>query len=636
MPVLIVGPLQHDDEFIPADAEDRTVLPGVADQLAGAADIGVPFNVSETVVDLLETVDVTDHDRKLPELSLTDLLLQRFHVFREGRFVLYARHLIPIGFFIGGAQPLFDLLLFSDLLVDIHDADDQMLVVRRPDDGQPRIHDAVSDQQPIGMRDHMFSPQHLDHGRFIQNPVKCTPILRMDHPIDVGKGFSEEVVSGRPDIETLIRVRGRKFDIVVVQHVHVVDGVVLVGQARRDLVEGRVFGQRLFDGVFLLDLMLDIHNAHDQVLPVTGPEHGHSRIGALPRHNQPVGHREGVVFLQSLQHRWLVEGGKHLLPVVRMDDHADIALGGHEKVAADGADVEILVFVGGGELDIAVRLGVDVIDHAVLPGQTLRDLREDHVFLGDIFHRLLASDLFVDVLQRDDQVVAIVDAHSHEPHMMGSVAHQQPVFHQMLLSALRGGYHEILIRDHQHLVQILRMDHPQDVFAGLLEEVAALLRDLQLPVIVAGGILRIVMGDQVHIVDRGIAVGQRFGDGVVSFGRFFCPDRLVHVQHAQDQAVLFVGGIAQDAHGVVDRLAVDHQAIHDGECGFVPQLTQERFPPQRVGHHLLVLRINHRKDVPLTIAEKILPGREQLKLLVSRIRAVAFIAACLEVDVIYA
>ena len=45
-PVLIIGTLKHDRKFIPPDTEYRAVLPGVANQLAGALDIKVSFDMS--------------------------------------------------------------------------------------------------------------------------------------------------------------------------------------------------------------------------------------------------------------------------------------------------------------------------------------------------------------------------------------------------------------------------------------------------------------------------------------------------------------------------------------------------------------------------------------------------------------
>ena len=134
-------------------------------------------------------------------------------------------------------------------------------------------------------------------------------------------------------------------------------------------------------------------------------------------------------------------------------------------------------------------------------GKALRDLREDHIFLRDILHRLLAFDLVIDVFLSDNQVAVVVDQHCHKPHIMGTITHHKP--------------------------------------------------------------------------------------------------------------------------------------IHNGKPILLPQLPQKRLSPQRIRHHRSIFLVNQRKNVALTVAKKVFPGRMQLQLLIARICAVAFIAACLEIDIIY-
>ena len=142
-------------------------------------------------------------------------------------------------------------------------------------------------------------------------------------------------------------------------------------------------GDRQLLGELLLpaDLLLDVHDGHDQVLMVVGPEYRHTRIAAAVPQQQPISHRKAAVLIHGLKHRLFVERVEYPLAVGRVDHGADIALRGAEEIAAGGVDVEFLVRLRRGEFDIGICLGVDVVDHAVLRRETLGDLREDEVLL---------------------------------------------------------------------------------------------------------------------------------------------------------------------------------------------------------------------------------------------------------------
>ena len=117
-------------------------------------------------------------------------------------------------------------------------------------------------------------------------------------------------------------------------------------------------------------------------------------------------------------------------------------------------------------------------------------------------------------------MILIIGAHRHQPHMVGFAAHQQAVFHPELPTVFRDGDHEILVGNLLNLPEILRMDDPLHVSVGLGEEIGTLGGHLQFFIVVARRVLHIVVGRQIHIVDRGIAVGERPGDLVVHMA---CP-----------------------------------------------------------------------------------------------------------------
>ena len=421
----------------------------------------------------------------------------------------------------------------------------------------------------------------------------------------------------------------------VVEHVDIVDGIVLVRQACGDLEEGGVFCQRLFQRVLLLNFILDVHDAHDQMLVVVRPEDRHARIAAaaLP-HDEPVGHRKRAVFLHRLQHRLLIERIENLLPVVGMHDGADVALGSTEEVVAGRIDVEFLIRLHGGELDICVGLRVDVVDHAVLLGQAFGDLGEDHVFLGDGLHLLLALHLVIDIVQGDDQVDAVVRAHGGEAHVVRAIGHDEAVLQPVLAAVVRDRSHVRLVQRANQLVLVLGVDHAQDVLAGFRKEVAALGRNLQLLVVVAGGILHVVIRAHVHVVNRGIAVRQSLGDRIVGPRGLLRSDRLIHIARTQNEVIPIAALVLQDAQGVIDDLAVDDEPVHQEYRPCIAEMVQERFAGQRLRNHLPVLFIDGEADVPLAILKEVLARGVQLELLVLRVGAVAFVMARLPVDII--
>ena len=93
----IVAPRHYDREFISADTIHRTVPENIADHFRGIAYIFISGLVPQSIIDLLQTVHVTDCDRKSFSDAIFDLHIVVFFAYQEGMLALDSCHRINIG-----------------------------------------------------------------------------------------------------------------------------------------------------------------------------------------------------------------------------------------------------------------------------------------------------------------------------------------------------------------------------------------------------------------------------------------------------------------------------------------------------------------------------------------------------------
>lgn len=103
VPVIVVLAFEDDDEFVAADAVNRTVLVKAADGPTQSLQSDVPFFMTKAVVDFLELVQI-DHDYGKGSLAGGDFLIQVVYLLIVSGNVLHRRQFILIGLFLHGAN----------------------------------------------------------------------------------------------------------------------------------------------------------------------------------------------------------------------------------------------------------------------------------------------------------------------------------------------------------------------------------------------------------------------------------------------------------------------------------------------------------------------------------------------------
>ena len=73
--------LQDDNKLVTADAEDRRMLIGFADQMTAALDVKIACLVSEIIVDIFQIVHINHDDGKILQ-AVFDLIDQLIDLFR--------------------------------------------------------------------------------------------------------------------------------------------------------------------------------------------------------------------------------------------------------------------------------------------------------------------------------------------------------------------------------------------------------------------------------------------------------------------------------------------------------------------------------------------------------------------------
>jgi hypothetical protein len=102
-------------------------------------------------------------------------------------------------------------------------------------------------------------------------------------------------------------------------------------------------------------------------------------------HNESPAHRERALVFEVVYHYILIVQVAGLLLVLGMHVLVDASSALGKKVASSCRNIEFLVFVRRGNLDVGVCLYVDVVQRVVLCGKTCSDLVVDLFLTRNLF-----------------------------------------------------------------------------------------------------------------------------------------------------------------------------------------------------------------------------------------------------------
>ena len=273
VPVVVAVLFDEDRELVAAYPENGAVGKGVADQLAGGADILVARLVTLSIVYVLQAVYIADDDGKVKAVvsGIYPLLYLLLH-FVVGGLVAGACQVIAPCQLIGALEGGYLLFLLLDLFVDVLNAYDEMYPVAGPHDRHAVIGYRAVQHHAVVAGELLFVLQRRDKVVLAKDALDPVLILAEDDLFAVVLGLGEEISALFLDVEAAEYGIDGKLGIAVVGGIDVVDNVVMGSKALGYLTVGHALALAFDELLLGADLIVDVLDTEDEVFSVACPD----------------------------------------------------------------------------------------------------------------------------------------------------------------------------------------------------------------------------------------------------------------------------------------------------------------------------------------------------------------------------
>ena len=178
------------------------------------------------------------------------------------------------------------------------------------------------------------------------------------------------------------------------------------------------------------DVLVAVFDADDEMAAIGGIRHRHARILRLPGvddHAVILGQLPPV--LQLRDQVVPVQEEPDPLPVLGVNQPARVPPGRREEIIALLLDLQFAGFLLRGQFRVMRGRAVDIVDHVIMIHQPLGDLRIGHVLLLVFLQGELCPYFRVDILDADDDVLAVPGHDFRMPDVLDLAAHDQAPRH---------------------------------------------------------------------------------------------------------------------------------------------------------------------------------------------------------------
>ncbi len=383
----IISSLRNHRELVAADAKDRAVREGIANDFAGAAEILIARLMSGGIVDLFQIVYVQHDDRERRLIPLRDQAVHLRLRLQIGVPVFHARQRVDFRLFLRVRQVSPVFLFPAHLRVDVVDSDDQAAALalighsglELDVNGLSVYNEAITQGKDA-------AALYFGHNVFPgENRKEEVHVLRINIAAARFPGRFKEVFAFLRLAEALlVAFRSAELMIAFRPGLHGIHGDEISGK-RVNAVIRLAFILHPFLRDALLHQFVDVRDANDDdPVIVLHARDLHMHIEPNAVLHPAIGHLKHAGPRQGFRQVPAIHGLDKRLVVIRMDEHLYFPPAAFKEIRAAARHREHAAVFVGMIFNVLVGVQIHVEQFHIAAGQRHRDVRENRAAVMDV------------------------------------------------------------------------------------------------------------------------------------------------------------------------------------------------------------------------------------------------------------